>query len=66
MNKVKRYVVFGSESYYPGGGWSDFVNSFDTKEEAFKCADDFHLKKHPEVIDLEIGEDIYIYPKERK
>lgn len=66
MNKVKRYVVFGSESYYPGGGWSDFVNSFDTFSEALECADGFWKQKHPEIIDLETGEDLYIYPNQRK
>ena len=63
--KVKRFVVFGSESYYPAGGWGDFVNSFDTSEEAIKCADSFYLEKAPEVVDLETGEDIYVYPKQR-
>lgn len=65
MSKVKRYMVFGSESYYPGGGWSDFVASFDTQAEAVKCADDFCNKKHPEVVDLETGDDIYVYPNQR-
>lgn len=25
--EVKRYMVFAYPSYYPGGGWSDFVCS---------------------------------------
>lgn len=62
--KVKRYIVFGSAAYYPSGGWGDFVNSFDTEAEAIICAD--NLKGlHPEIIDLETGEDIYIYPNRR-
>lgn len=64
--KVKRFMVFGNESYYPSGGWGDFVNSFDTLEEAITCADDFMMKKHPEIVDLETGQDIYVYPKHRE
>jgi len=62
--KVKRYMVFGSAAYYPSGGWGDFVNSFDTEAEAIACADG--LKQlSPEVVDLETGEDIYVYPNHR-
>jgi hypothetical protein len=63
--KVKRYVVFGSESYYPGGGWSDFVESFDDFDQAVALADSFVRQKHPEIIDLETGEDLYVYSKNR-
>lgn len=30
----KRYWLFAGDSYYPGGGFSDFVDSYDTMEEA--------------------------------
>ena len=31
---MKRYLLFCMESYYPNGGWDDFVGSYDTVEEA--------------------------------
>lgn len=27
---MKRYWLFGNATYYPAGGMSDFINSFDT------------------------------------
>ena len=32
--KDKRYLVFGYDRYYPNGGMSDCIGSFDTIEEA--------------------------------
>lgn len=32
--RFKRYMVWESEQYYPGGGLQDFEHSFDTLEEA--------------------------------
>lgn len=32
---LKRFLVFSYESYYPGGGWSDFLGSYDTAEAAY-------------------------------
>lgn len=31
---MKRYLCFAGEDYYPSGGWDDYVDSFDTLEEA--------------------------------
>ena len=31
---MKQYLLFYADSYYPGGGWRDFVDSFDTHAEA--------------------------------
>lgn len=33
---MKRYLLFCFDSYYPGGGWNDFVDSFDSVYEANK------------------------------
>lgn len=30
----KRFLVFGFDSYYPGGGQSDVVGTFDSLDEA--------------------------------
>lgn len=35
---MKRYIVFSGYTYYPAGGWGDFKGSYDTIEEARKCA----------------------------
>lgn len=35
---MKRFLVFTGDTYYPGGGWSDFSGSFDTLDEAKKGA----------------------------
>lgn len=64
---MKRYLVFAYESYYPGGGWSDFSKSFADRDEAIAHADTLHPKSSGgvEVIDLETEEDIYVYPQHR-
>jgi hypothetical protein len=31
---MKRFLLFRGEQYYPRGGWHDFVDSFNTLEEA--------------------------------
>ena len=31
---MKRFIVFGGECYYPLGGYSDYIDSFDSKSEA--------------------------------
>ena len=31
---VRRFIVFGYDSYYPGGGFNDALADFNTREEA--------------------------------
>jgi hypothetical protein len=31
---MKRYLLFIGDTYYPGGGWKDFIGSFETVSEA--------------------------------
>lgn len=31
---MKRFLLFAGDMYYPGGGWSDFMEDFDSLEEA--------------------------------
>jgi len=31
---MKRYLLFMAETYYPSGGWEDFIGEFDTIDEA--------------------------------
>lgn len=35
---MKRFLVFGGDCYYPGGGWEDFRGDFDTMPDAFAAA----------------------------
>jgi len=37
---MKRYLVFGFERYYPGGGMNDCIGSYDTTEQAKKVLGD--------------------------
>jgi len=60
--KPKRFVVFGFDDHYPGGGWGDMRGSASTAE----CAWDIARKKHAEhfadnweVIDLETGAECF-------
>jgi hypothetical protein len=31
---MKQYLLFAGMTYYPSGGWKDYVESFDSIEEA--------------------------------
>ena len=56
---VKRYVVFAYSNYYPAGGWSDHVGSFDTLYEAQHNAEIARTEgRHDftDIIDLLTGE----------
>lgn len=55
---MKRYLLFGGEWYYPSGGWGDFVDSFDTKEQAFEVAksSQFSYLEWCHIIDSQTGE----------
>jgi len=35
---MKRYAIFCGDNYYPLGGFDDYVNSYDTMEEALQFA----------------------------
>ena len=41
---MKRYLLFGGDTYYPTGGMNDFCGSFDTIEEAEECAKKSRLR----------------------
>ncbi len=40
---LKRFLLFAGKNYYPSGGWRDFIDSFDTKEDA----EGFYLNDGP-------------------
>ncbi len=31
---IKQFAIFAGEDFYPLGGWSDYIKSFDTLEDA--------------------------------
>lgn len=55
---MKRYLLFIYECYYPYGGFSDFINDFDSKELALEYAKEnlhLHTKKdeaYVQIVDL--------------
>lgn len=36
--RMKRYLVFAGQEYYPGGGWMDFRGAFDELQDALVLA----------------------------
>jgi hypothetical protein len=61
---MKKFLLFGGYTYYPNGGWGDFINSFDTLEEAkeviIKPAESFETKEDwYHVVDSNNGQIIY-------
>jgi hypothetical protein len=52
---MKRYLLFGGENYYPGGGWHDFKGSYPTREEAQAAGKALTSERYQwfHVIDLE-------------
>lgn len=59
-HKVKRFVLMGGTMYYACGGFEDYIDSFDTKDEAIKARDAYIEKEGKyywaHVGDLETGE----------
>jgi hypothetical protein len=55
--KLKRFLLFAGVAYYPMGGWEDFIDSFDTLEEAVACGKLRQQRREWwHVVDLEKGE----------
>lgn len=43
---MKRYVLFADDTYYPSGGWYDYVSSYDTVEEAVNEYRNNYVREH--------------------
>ena len=43
---MARYLLFAGSTYYPYGGWEDFIGVFESVEEAKSY---FHTHKHDEL-----------------
>jgi len=56
----KRFIVFAYDTYYPGGGLSDVVGSFDTVDEAktFIQIDSMRGYDWKEIFDTKLGVEI--------
>ena len=55
---MKRFMLFGHDSYYPSGGWNDFEGDFDTIEEAQAHIDGQKCKRDAyDLINSETKED---------
>ena len=52
---MKRFWLFMYEMYYPRGGMSDCVGSYDTIEEAIKGAEERGYNDYMEILDSETG-----------
>jgi hypothetical protein len=48
---MRRYALFVFDDYYPGGGWHDFVGTFDSVEAA-KAHPDYGKYDNSQIIDL--------------
>jgi len=59
MPRVKRYVIFECDDYYPSGGWADKSADVDTLVEAVMWLV-FYATHHDgascQIVDLETGE----------
>lgn len=42
---MKNFLVFGFDRYYPGGGWEDFLETFDTFEESKTFVEEHRVKE---------------------
>ena len=62
---MKRYLLFAGYKYYPGGGWKDFENDYDTIEEAENAGEEFTKENYTwyQIIDTTTKEEIK-YEKE--
>jgi hypothetical protein len=57
---LKRFLAFGGDNYYPGGGWDDFIGDYDTIEQAEAAGK--HCDWH-HVVDSEIGKNLQDIPE---
>lgn len=55
--KLKRYLMFAGSEYYPAGGWGDFVDSYDTIDEAKAAMSPRHHDWYG-LTDSETGEEL--------
>lgn len=57
--KLKRFILFAGDDYYPAGGWHDCIGSADSVEDAIKAAAD-HKHDWWHIIDAETGQEVNV------
>ena len=50
---VRRYWLFAGHSYYPHGGMRDYIDSFDSIDDAVKAFKDYNSSEDMEGIELD-------------
>lgn len=40
---MKRFLLFAGESFYPSGGWHDFIADFDSLNEAYEFMQNYKV-----------------------
>lgn len=55
---MKRFMLFGMWQYYPRGGMKDFIDSFDTEEEAIAEIKNHSCDKY-HICDIEENRIVY-------
>ena len=68
MAPIGRYMVFKYDSYYPGGGMNDFVDSTDSLEAVIELATVKPYRDYTEILDVQTGrtyESLYEFLKEQ-
>lgn len=59
---MKRFLLFGGDQYHPSGGWLDFIDSFDTEQEAVdhvstnNLEESSHRAEWYQIVDVAIGQ----------
>lgn len=61
---MKRYMLFGYNNYYPGGGLSDLVGTYATPDDALLYINSLNSKDdNYELFDLEERKEIKLYAR---
>ena len=53
-----QYILFAGDTYYPGGGWDDFIGRFETKEAAYSAAAELN-EDWFQVVDINANEELF-------
>lgn len=56
---MKQYLLFGFDQYYPSGGWNDFLDSFDSVEEATMDCHKYGDHEYYQIVDSQTGDVVW-------
>lgn len=61
---MKRYLLFAWDQYYPMGGFNDFVNDFETEEEALERWNMLsESRDYGMIVDINTGKQNHLYAR---